>query len=177
MLYHFIVSLLSTGQVDADVVFKRYNLDSSAPFSDTLLAQLANLELDISDDFGLSLGFASGKQGQGSSPNLNGIPMVIEFQETFREGSLMPLMSASFRYQADGSHLGIKSFLHDEEHLQKYASKVLRWWKGERAAQGVEIEDAFKCRICEFADGCDWRKAKEEELKARRWKRGLAKPL
>jgi exonuclease V len=28
----------------------------------------------------------------------------------------------------------------------------------------VEVNEAFKCRICEFAEGCQWRKEKEKEL-------------
>jgi len=37
------------------------------------------------------------------------------------------------------------------------------WWKGRREAKGVEIEEAFKCRICDFSEECSWRKTKVEE--------------
>jgi exonuclease V len=51
------------------------------------------------------------------------------------------------------------------------------WWKGKRETKGVDIEEAFKCRICEFADGCTWRATKIEEglQKARLRKEGRKK--
>lgn len=66
------------------------------------------------------------------------------------------------------SELGSRSFLFDPSDLTSYSSDQLNWWRGERAPRGVEVSDAWKCRICEFRDECDWRKSKERELAARR---------
>ena len=41
----------------------------------------------------------------------------------------------------------------------------MQWWRGDRPAQGVEIEEAFKCRSCDFADDCEWRLKKVDEAK------------
>jgi exonuclease V len=55
----------------------------------------------------------------------------------------------------------------------------MAWWKGAREAKGVEIEEAFKCRICDFAESCTWRKTKVEEAveKSRLRREGKAKAV
>jgi len=52
---------------------------------------------------------------------------------------------------------------YDEDWLLKNAQKCEEYWLGHRFAQGVDIEDAWKCSMCDFADNCDWRKAKAKE--------------
>jgi len=39
----------------------------------------------------------------------------------------------------------------------------MNWWRGKREARGVDIQEAYKCGYCEFADECTWRKTKIEE--------------
>ena len=36
-------------------------------------------------------------------------------------------------------------------------------WKGERETRGVEMEETFKCWMCEVAEGCSWRVERVEE--------------
>lgn len=52
----------------------------------------------------------------------------------------------------------------DETWLLEKVESLEKFWLGERFAQGVDIEEAWKCSNCCFADNCDWRKAKSEEL-------------
>ena len=77
--------------------------------------------------------------------------------------SIGNVLKAEYRDQVDGSILGMKTFLYDKSVIQDYVDSELRWWRGEREAQGVVVEEAYKCRACEFADGCEWRAAKIEE--------------
>ena len=91
--------------------------------------------------------------------------MVREFQVTFPRGaeSVGRVLKAEYRAPASGEILGMKTFLHDDTAVREYAADELRWWQGEREAQGVAIEDAYKCRLCEFSEGCEWRAQKVEE--------------
>ncbi len=58
--------------------------------------------------------------------------------------------------------------------ISEYVDEEMRWWKGEREARGVEVEEAYKCRSCEFAEGCGWRREKvEEAVRAVRERQGL----
>jgi exonuclease V len=53
----------------------------------------------------------------------------------------------------------------DETWLLQKVIGYEQYWLGNRLAQGVDIEEAWKCSMCSFADTCHWRIAKAEELK------------
>lgn len=57
--------------------------------------------------------------------------------------------------------LGSRSFLFDPATLTSHLSDQMEWWRGYRRPRGVEIMDAWKCRICEFNEECEWRREKE----------------
>jgi exonuclease V len=79
--------------------------------------------------------------------------------------------------EAAGTLIGRRSFPFDARIIEKYVRDEMAWWKGERETKGVDIEEAFKCRICEFAESCTWRATKIEEglQKARMRKEGRKK--
>ena len=52
--------------------------------------------------------------------------------------------------------LGKKSFVFNAEFLRNYLEDNLAWWRGEREAKGVELQEAWKCRSCDFRDDCEW---------------------
>ncbi|KAI1775538.1 exonuclease V [Hypoxylon cercidicola] len=89
-----------------------------------------------------------------------------ELRETFPRGpaSLGNLLAVQYRHRDDGRVLGNNAFPNDPEALDAYIKQNLQWWRGERDADGVSIEETYKCRSCEFAEGCQWRKDKEAEF-------------
>jgi exonuclease V len=169
MLYHRLLSELATNTVDADTIFSRYNLDARAPFSDSFIAEVSALEQgfipDLEDE---TNSIASTSQSSELSHHNSLIQlwslMIAEFQRTIPSVDAMGLvLQAEFRSQKDGAVIGRKSFAYDDRVHRAYVEDEMRWWKGEREARGVEIEEAFKCGICEFAEGCGWRARKLEE--------------
>lgn len=52
--------------------------------------------------------------------------------------------------------LGRKSFVFNAQYLKSYLEDSLTWWHGEREAKGVELQEAWKCRVCDFRDDCEW---------------------
>lgn len=174
MLYHRLLSDLATDKVNTDVLFNRYGLDASASFSDAFIAQVGSLNevfydapLGPADSQDLPVSSQDSVElllGHNSIRQLWSL-MIQEFQRTMPAGvnSIGNVLKAEYRDQADGSLLGIKTFLYDADVMQTYLDDELSWWRGEREAQGVCIEEAYKCRICEFAEECTWRKAKIDE--------------
>ncbi len=174
MLYHRLLSDLATNKVDATVIFDRYDLDSTAPFSDIFIAQIGNLNevyFDASSEPERNQDIPSSTQDSmqvllehNSLQSLWGL-MIQEFQRTMPAGvkSIGNVLKAEYRAQGDGAILGIKTFLYDNNVMQTYLDDEMRWWKGEREAQGVCLEEAYKCGFCEFADECSWRKGKIEQ--------------
>lgn len=53
----------------------------------------------------------------------------------------------------------------DEDWTKSQLNTMLSYWTGKRETIGVEIEEAWKCQRCEFADICEWRMKKDEECR------------
>ena len=184
-LYHHLLSALAHGTVPRSAIFSRYGLDSTAPFSTAMTDALTALESTSTDNTPSSTATPSASRPEPHQPNtLISLwdLMQAEFAQTLCAGpasspsatTLSPLLRAEFRAQADGAVLGSRVFVADDEALARYVGEALRWWRGERAPRGVDVEDAFKCRVCEFAEGCEWRVGKVEEAVRRsrmRWRK------
>jgi exonuclease V len=181
MLYHRLLSDLAANKVDPAVIFDRYNLESAKSFSDAFIAQLGNLNETFheasSDPDPSQEPLTDPTQAQDAIQLLldhNSLTklwalMTQEFQRTMTNGagSIGSILKVEYRAQRDGSVMGIKTFLYDDEVIQSYLADEIRWWRGEREAQGVCEEEAYKCGSCEFAEECTWRKEKIQEATQR----------
>ncbi|KAH0537710.1 hypothetical protein FGG08_005517 [Glutinoglossum americanum] len=175
MLYHRFFSDLVSNRFDADIIFRRYRIDPSANFSDSFITQIAALDGYHCDSNVAGLGM--GEFEDGESRDLLGLLlqnnsvkrlwdlMMQEFQLTVPTGveGVGVVLKAEYRSQVDGSVFGQKTFLHENELLDKYLADEIMWWRGKREARGVSVEEAYKCQTCEFAGDCGWRIAKIEE--------------
>lgn len=69
-------------------------------------------------------------------------------------------MSSTYRHTPGSSSskrlLGHKSFQFNPQFLHAYLSAALAWWRGQRNADGVRLEEAWKCRSCDFKNECEW---------------------
>lgn len=78
---------------------------------------------------------------------------------------LSPLLTATYIHSSTHTHLGSKTFIHSPPALSAYIADGLAWWRGERKARGVEIQEvSAKCTRCEFLGGCEWIRDREEEM-------------
>ncbi|KAB8301261.1 hypothetical protein EYC80_003147 [Monilinia laxa] len=176
MLYHHLLSALATNAVDFSVLAARYSLDTTKVFSDAFIAQVGSMNDDDETLYEDALeeqdDSAPGSSHDSMSillahNNLNALwsLMISEFKITLPDGaeSLGGVLKAEYRSRDTGEIVGIKTIPMDNEDLNGYLEEELRWWKGEREAKGVVVEEAFKCRSCDFAEECEWRLYKVEE--------------
>lgn len=82
---------------------------------------------------------------------------------------LSPVLTARFLSSAPTTDLqprllGSRSFLFDPASLDSYLNDQMEWWRGSRDPRGVNIVEAWKCRVCEFRDECSWRQEREWDL-------------
>ncbi|KAG0649426.1 Exonuclease V [Hyphodiscus hymeniophilus] len=177
MLYHRLFSALASNNVDFSILTDRYKLDPSKVFSDSFIAQVGSLNdtfYDASSEPPSSQESIQ-KWSQDSMTTLlehNTLTllwslMISEFQISLPDGaaSLGNILKAEYRSRDTGEVVGSKTFAMDDRELENYVEKEMQWWRGEREAQGVVVEEAFKCRSCDFADDCEWRLKKVEEAK------------
>ncbi|KAF8455249.1 exonuclease V a 5' deoxyribonuclease-domain-containing protein [Kalaharituber pfeilii] len=103
-----------------------------------------------------------------ANPTLSGLLSILDITFSMAMPALSNTLSVSYRMQKDQNILATKIVEYNEQHLEEHLIDVLKWWQGQREAVGVPIEEAWKCRSCEFADECEWRMKKVDELKARK---------
>ena len=180
MLYRKLLESLSLNTVDAETIFARYNLRPLEPFSTVFMREVesigdetSNTVVEAGSKNPLMLADMFEKNANPFS-TLQAIEiqahncllalwslMISEFSQTISMFS--DILRAEFRYSKTGEIIGSSLIIYDEKVIQDYIDKSMQWWGGEREAQGVEIEEAFKCGMCNFADQCRWRQAKVEE--------------
>jgi exonuclease V len=175
-LYHHLLSALATNTVDFALFTERYQLDPQKVFSDSFIVQVGTLNDEIYE--------SSIPEGSQESPPISSQDsmstllahntlsslwslMIDEFQTTLPDGdaSLGQILKAEYRSRDTGEIVGVKTFAMNEQHLKAYLESEMQWWKGEREAKGVVVEEAYKCRSCDFAENCEWRLKKVEEAK------------
>lgn len=178
MVYHRLLSKMATGKVDLSAILKRYALNGVTPFTDSFIAQIGGLGDDGVDSTpSSSLQESVSPQDLGSSPPEssrvtldlllahNSISklwalMLRDFRRVLPNGtaSIGNILRAEYRARADGSLIGSNLFPMDDALLDAYLAHAMKLWRGERDPEGVAVEEAYKCRSCEFADACDWRR-------------------
>ena len=128
----------------------RYDLRPLEPFTEVFIQEIGSIGPD---------------NNAANYPNLLSLwsLLVTEMQNTLRPTNISPILRAEFRYAKTGDVIGSALTVYEPETIDKYIADEMAWWKGSREARGVEVEEAFKCRICDFAEGCSWRKTKVEE--------------
>ncbi|KAJ5294967.1 Mpv17/PMP22 [Penicillium antarcticum] len=87
--------------------------------------------------------------------------LLEEYQTLLSPVLTARYLSSAVEEESASRHLGSRSFLYDPTTMTSYLSDQMTWWRGERDPCGVEIMDAWKCRICEFRDECEWRQERE----------------
>lgn len=72
-------------------------------------------------------------------------------------------LGIEYVHQDSKETIGLESKVYNEMELRSMYEHYLKFWKGERRTQGVDIEEAWKCQSCDFADICEWREQKALE--------------
>lgn len=181
LLYHRLLSDIAAGRLDFFKVFRRYGLDPDDTFSDGFIAQMGDLHDEIFEDPASSNTsaatahevhdeeFMSSQQATGllKYQTLRDLLSLVkeEVKLTFPKGydSMGVMLRVQYVHRDDGRELDLHDFPVSSKALDGYLTRYMAWWKGERKASGVDIEEAFKCRTCEFASDCSWRNTMAEE--------------
>ncbi len=157
MMYHHLLKELI--EIDFERLLMDENLDGDAPFSDSFIAQVLSLLHQPSSDDEMALGIDQILEYN----SLRGYFMLAQQQ-------LMPLSSRiseelriQYIHQSTRTPIFSKLFIYDKAQLQMSVGEVLDFWKGRRSPKGVDIEEAYKCRLCDFQEGCSFRLQKVKE--------------
>ena len=106
------------------------------------------------------------------NPTLSGLIQLLDTSFSISIPSLSNTLAVSYRSQQSSRLLGTKTVEYSTKRMEAHLDQVLQWWQGQRTTMGVPIEEAWKCRSCDFADECEWRLRKIEEMKVEKEKEG-----
>ena len=145
MLYSIMFNDLLEGKLATTTLLSKFNLNGLAALSEDVV-KCAN-ELRI--------------------PCAKLIQIADLMLSRFKTSNVPKISSVVVEYCSQFSHEEIhKTCLQlDESWAHSKLVTMLPYWKGERETIGVEIEEAWKCHRCEFADTCIWRMKKDEECR------------
>lgn len=177
MMYHRLFSMLASNTVPAAQIFERYRVRNDVPFSDTFIAQVGSLDLNLSGGSveDTSVLFENEQDAIDELLAHNTLDklwtlMMSEFARAIPfstdPGASSPIgdvLRAEFRASGSGSVMGTRTFGYDASALDAYLKNIMAWWRGDRMPNGVDIDEAFKCGMCEFAEICTWRKEKVDQ--------------
>lgn len=182
LLYHRFLADMASGGMDFFAMFTLYGLDPDRVLSDAFLAQIVDLHDEEFFDAPSSPTAADaddgGESDQGTTASRRTgevlkyrtlrallVLVVEEIRLAFPYGqdSLGHMLRVQYIHREDGRELDVHDFPVSRQALDAYLSEYMSWWRGERKARGVDIEEAFKCRSCEFVGDCSWRQAMDEE--------------
>ncbi|ROW08022.1 hypothetical protein VPNG_06061 [Cytospora leucostoma] len=154
-LYHRFLSNMASGKLDFLQVFRRYGLDIGAPFSDAFLAQIGELHDDVFHDSSSVLSSTTDASQDSELHDLlkyrtlqELVPLLRdELRLTFPVGadSLGSVVTVEYRLRGqEGGLIGTNVIAVDSLVLDQYLDGYMQWWRGERPAAGVDIEEANK---------------------------------
>lgn len=79
---------------------------------------------------------------------------------TYSDLPMIDSLKLEYCFQGDGSFLGCDEVMFEKEKVSEQIQFYFSYWKGLREVRGVDIEDAWKCRMCDYSSVCEWRMQK-----------------
>ncbi|KAK9390647.1 exonuclease V [Lipomyces mesembrius] len=168
LIYHRLLTDLTKGNFDFSRMMAVLMLDADAELSDIFKREIqeneyvtATLSAEILEE-----GNHRSDEYHASLLSLRTLREVwdalrLKFLEFADETS--DQMSVVYYWQDDGQVFAGIDYTYREEDLQEFVASSLSYWRGERDPKGVEVEDAYKCRSCPYAEQCLWRLEKIRE--------------
>ncbi len=157
MIYKCLLDHLTCGMTPFETLRQHLSLDFSQSLSKGPAEHI--------EQCGLGNLFGGGLGGKDASVAVT-FGEVAECVSKLIAGLELPLVSSlilQYEHQASGEVIGVDPVDYREEWMREEVASSLQFWSGERVAKGVEVEDAWKCRSCQFRDVCVWKKRRELE--------------
>ncbi|KAK9248761.1 exonuclease V [Lipomyces tetrasporus] len=168
LIYHRLLTDLTKGIFDFGRMMTVLKLDADAELSDIFKSEIqqneyvtATLSAEILED--------SQHRSDEYRALLLSLRTLREVWDALRlkfsefAGDTSENMSVVYYWQGNGQVFAGIDYTYKEEDLQEFVSSSLSYWRGERDPKGVEVEDAYKCRSCPYAEQCLWRLEKIRE--------------
>ncbi|XP_012860698.1 exonuclease V isoform X3 [Echinops telfairi] len=137
-LYKYIFDAMVQGKVTPAILTHHTKLSPEKPLGPTVLRHA--------------------QQGCFSVKSLGDLMELVFLSLTLSDLPVIDMLKIEYIYQETATVLGTEIVAFDEKEVRGQAQHYMAYWMGHREPQGVDVEEAWKCRTCNYADICEWRK-------------------
>lgn len=94
-----------------------------------------------------------------SVKSLGDLMELVFLSLTMSDLPVIDRLKVEYVHQETSAVLGTEIVPYEEKEVQEKVLHYLAYWTGQRGPKGVDIEEAWKCRTCNYSDICKWRKS------------------
>ncbi|XDA69802.1 hypothetical protein R6Z07F_000175 [Ovis aries] len=99
------------------------------------------------------------QQGGYSVKSLGDLIELVFLSLTLSDLPLIDSLKIEYVHQETATVLGTEIVTFEEKEVRSKVQHYMTYWMGHREPQGVDVEEAWKCRMCNYADICEWKKS------------------
>ncbi|XP_049734880.1 exonuclease V [Elephas maximus indicus] len=98
------------------------------------------------------------QQGGFSVKSLGDLMELVFLSLTLSDLPVIDILKIEYIHQETATVLGTEIVAFEEKEMRGKVQHYVAYWMGHREPQGVDVEEAWKCRTCDYIDICEWRK-------------------
>ncbi|XP_012998114.2 exonuclease V isoform X1 [Cavia porcellus] len=93
-----------------------------------------------------------------SVKSLGDLIELVFLSLTLSDLPVIDILKIEYIHQETATVLGTEIVAFEEKAVRDKVQHYIAYWMGHREPQGVDVEEAWKCRTCNFTDICEWKK-------------------
>ncbi|EHA99314.1 Defects in morphology protein 1-like protein [Heterocephalus glaber] len=93
-----------------------------------------------------------------SVKSLGDLMELVFLSFTLSDLPVIDILKIEYIHQETATLLGTEIVLFEEKEVKGKVQHYIAYWMGHREPQGVDVEEAWKCRTCDYTDICEWKK-------------------
>lgn len=98
------------------------------------------------------------QQGGFSVKSLGDLMELVFLSLTLSDLPVIDNLKVEYIHQETATLLGTEIVAFEEKELRSKVQHYMAYWLGHREPHGVDVEEAWKCRTCSYADVCEWKR-------------------
>ncbi|GAB1288861.1 Exonuclease V [Apodemus speciosus] len=98
------------------------------------------------------------RQGGVSVKSLGDLMELVFLSLTLSDLPAIDTLKLEYIHQETATILGTETVAFEEKEVKSKVQHYAAYWMGHRDPQGVDVEEAWKCRTCDYVDICEWRR-------------------
>ncbi|XP_037355971.1 exonuclease V [Talpa occidentalis] len=98
------------------------------------------------------------RQGGFSVKSLGDLMELVFLSLTLSDLPVIDNLKIEYIHQETATLLGTEIVAFEEKEVRSKVQHYMAYWMGHREPQGIDVEEAWKCQTCSYADICEWKK-------------------